>query len=218
MLQVNNLEAVYQKIILALRGMSLHVPEGKIVALLGSNGAGKSTTLKAISGLLSGDGGRVTDGTIEFQGEAINSVTPDVLVKKGIFLSMEGRRVFKDLTVEENLKLCLDIQNNDSNISEALERVGLKGFEKKKVRALSGGEKQRVAIARALIKDCKVIFADEPTSVPITAFFLSTNTAVLFPCSSFSIFTAVFAVVPVEPATIAVSTNVVVVCNILFTS
>ena len=85
MLHVNNLEAVYQKIILALRGMSLHVPEGKIVALLGSNGAGKSTTLKAISGILSGDGGRVTDGTIEFQGEVINSVTPDALVKKGIF-------------------------------------------------------------------------------------------------------------------------------------
>ena len=85
MLKVNNVEAVYDKIILALKGVSLHVPEGKIVALLGSNGAGKSTTLKSISGLLAGEGGEITDGEIEFLGENINAYTPDKMVRSGVF-------------------------------------------------------------------------------------------------------------------------------------
>ena len=168
MLQVNNLEAVYQKIILALRGMSLHVPEGKIVALLGSNGAGKSTTLKAISGLLSGDGGRVTDGTIEFQGEAINSVTPDVLVKKGIFLSMEGRRVFKDLTVEENLIAGAYTRKDRGNIKADIEKIygyfpKLKMLQSRKAGYLSGGEQQMLAIGRGLMAKPKLLLLDEPS-------------------------------------------------------
>ena len=92
MLQINNLEAVYQKIILALRGMSLHVPEGKIVALLGSNGAGKSTTLKSISGLLTGDGGQITDGTIEFEGKVINGIAPDVPIGEDDSKNVEEKR------------------------------------------------------------------------------------------------------------------------------
>ncbi len=168
MLQVNNLEAVYQKIILALRGMSLHVPEGKIVALLGSNGAGKSTTLKAISGLLSGDGGRVTDGTIEFQGEAIHSVTPDVLVKKGIFLSMEGRRVFKDLTVEENLIAGAYTRKDRGNIKADIEKIygyfpKLKMLQSRKAGYLSGGEQQMLAIGRGLMAKPKLLLLDEPS-------------------------------------------------------
>ena len=168
MRQVNNLEAVYQKIILALRGMSLHVPEGKIVALLGSNGAGKSTTLKAISGLLSGDGGKVTDGTIEFQGEVINSVTPDALVKKGIFLSMEGRRVFKDLTVEENLIAGAYTRKDRGNIKGDIQKIygyfpKLKMLQSRKAGYLSGGEQQMLAIGRGLMAKPKLLLLDEPS-------------------------------------------------------
>src|SRR4051794_37760961 len=123
MLQVNNVEAVYSKNILALKGLSLHVPEGKIVALLGSNGAGKSTTLKAISGLLTGDGGQITDGTIQFGEKVINDITPDVIVRNGIFLCMEGRRVFKDLTVEENLMAGAYTRKDRRNIKEDIEKI-----------------------------------------------------------------------------------------------
>ncbi|MGE7093764.1 ABC transporter ATP-binding protein [Lysinibacillus sp. NPDC048646] len=168
MLQVNNLEAVYQKNILALRGMSLHVPEGKIVALLGSNGAGKSTTLKAISGLLVGDGGKITDGTIEFQGEVINDIMPDVLVKKGIFLSMEGRRVFKDLTVEENLIAGAYTRKDRGNIKADIEKIygyfpKLKMLQSRKAGYLSGGEQQMLAIGRGLMAKPKLLLLDEPS-------------------------------------------------------
>lgn len=168
MLRVNNLEAVYQKMILALRGMSLHVPEGKIVALLGSNGAGKSTTLKAISGLLSGDGGKITDGTIEYQGEIINNVTPDVLVKKGIFLSMEGRRVFKDLTVEENLIAGAYTRKDRGNIKKDIEKIygyfpKLETLQSRKAGYLSGGEQQMLAIGRGLMAKPKLLLLDEPS-------------------------------------------------------
>src|SRR5690625_7433586 len=103
MLKLNNIEVVYNRMILALKGCTLHVDEGKIVTLLGRNGAGKSTTLKTISGLLRGEGGQITDGTIEFLGEDTSSLSPDRIVRKGIFHSMEGRRVFPHLTVEESL-------------------------------------------------------------------------------------------------------------------
>lgn len=168
MLRVNNLEAVYQKIILALRGMSLHVPEGKIVALLGSNGAGKSTTLKSISGLLNGDGGQITDGTIEFQGEVINGITPDVLVRKGIFLSMEGRHIFKDLTVEENLIAGAYTRKDRSNLKKDMERIyeyfpKLKMLESRKAGYLSGGEQQMLAIGRGIMAKPKLLLLDEPS-------------------------------------------------------
>lgn len=168
MLQVNNVEAVYSKIILALKGMSLHVPEGKIVALLGSNGAGKSTTLKAISGLLSGDGGQITDGTIEFQGKKINGITPDVLVKNGIFLSIEGRRVFKDLTVEENLIAGAYTRKDRSNIKGDIEKIyeyfpKLGALAPRKAGFLSGGEQQMLAIGRGIMAKPKLLLLDEPS-------------------------------------------------------
>ena len=168
MLQVNNVEAVYSKIILALKGMSLHVPEGKIVALLGSNGAGKSTTLKAISGLLSGDGGQITDGTIEFQGKKINGITPDALVKNGIFLSIEGRRVFKDLTVEENLIAGAYTRKDRSNIKGDIEKIygyfpKLRALAPRKAGFLSGGEQQMLAIGRGIMAKPKLLLLDEPS-------------------------------------------------------
>jgi branched-chain amino acid transport system ATP-binding protein len=103
MLTLKNVEVVYDDVILVLKGLSLHVPKGKIVALLGSNGAGKSTTLKAISGLLHAEDGEVTDGGIELDGERIDGRAPEEIVKKGVFQVMEGRRVFEDLTVDENI-------------------------------------------------------------------------------------------------------------------
>src|SRR5690606_22986191 len=102
-LEVDNIEVVYNKAVQVLRGLSLRVPRGAIVALLGSNGAGKSTTLKSISGLLTLEDGEITAGTIRFKGEAINALPPERRVRGGLFHVMEGRRVFEDLTVEENL-------------------------------------------------------------------------------------------------------------------
>lgn len=168
MLQVNNVEVVYSKIILALKGMSLHVPEGKIVALLGSNGAGKSTTLKAISGLLSSEGGQITDGTIEFQGKKINGITPDVLVKSGVFLSIEGRRVFKDLTVEENLIAGAYTRKDRSNIKGDIEKIyeyfpKLRVLAPRKAGFLSGGEQQMLAIGRGIMAKPKLLLLDEPS-------------------------------------------------------
>ena len=103
MLTLNNVEVLYDNVILVLKGLSLKVPEGQIVTLLGANGAGKTTTLKAISGLLKTEGGEVTDGSIEFLGERIDKKDAEEIVRLGIFQVMEGRRVFEDLTVEENL-------------------------------------------------------------------------------------------------------------------
>src|SRR2546426_10280013 len=105
MLRLANVEVVYDDVILVLKGLSLEVPRGQIVALLGSNGAGKSTTLKAISGLLRAEEGEVTDGAIELDGERIESLDPEQIVRRGIFQVMEGRRVFEDLTVDENLTM-----------------------------------------------------------------------------------------------------------------
>ena len=105
MLRLANVEVVYDDVILVLKGLSLDVPRGQIVALLGSNGAGKSTTLKAISGLLHAEEGEVTDGAIELDGERIEALEPEQIVRRGIFQVMEGRRVFEDLTVDENLTM-----------------------------------------------------------------------------------------------------------------
>ena len=103
LLSVNNIEVIYDHVILVLKGVSLEVPEGSIVALLGANGAGKTTTLKAISNLLGAERGRVTKGSIEYRGERVDRLTPPELVKKGVTQVMEGRRCFEHLTVEENL-------------------------------------------------------------------------------------------------------------------
>ncbi|MEE8210385.1 MAG: ATP-binding cassette domain-containing protein, partial [Acidiferrobacterales bacterium] len=103
MLVVNNIEVIYDHVILVLKGVSLEVPEGGIVALLGANGAGKTTTLKAISNLLKAERGEVTKGSIEYQGERVDRLMPSDLVKRGVIQVMEGRRCFEHLTVEENL-------------------------------------------------------------------------------------------------------------------
>ncbi|QUW23333.1 ABC transporter ATP-binding protein [Sporosarcina sp. Marseille-Q4063] len=168
MLHINNIEVVYSKNILALKGMSLHVPEGKIVALLGSNGAGKSTTLKAISGLLVGEDGQVTDGTIEYQGKQINNTTPDVIVKNGIFQSMEGRRVFKNLTVEENLIAGAYTRKDRKQLKDDVEKIyvyfpKLKALQHRKSGFLSGGEQQMLAIGRGIMAKPKLLLLDEPS-------------------------------------------------------
>jgi len=166
MLQVNNIEVVYNDVILVLRGLSLNVPQGKIVALLGSNGAGKSTTLKAISGLLKSEDGEITRGSVNFLGEKINGVEPDRIVRRGIFQVMEGRRIISDMTVLENLRLGAftrrdngvkaDIEKVYDYFPRLRERTGLAGY-------LSGGEQQMLAIGRAMMARPKLILMDEPS-------------------------------------------------------
>ncbi|MDN7246146.1 ABC transporter ATP-binding protein [Planococcus shenhongbingii] len=168
MLRVNNIEVVYSKMILALKGVSLEVPEGKIVALLGSNGAGKSTTLKSISGLLAGEDGLITDGTIEFKGKKITGMAPDAIVKNGIFQCIEGRRVFKDLTVEENLMAGAYTRKDRKNIKGDIENIyeyfpKLKALQSRKAGFLSGGEQQMLAIGRGIMAKPKLLLLDEPS-------------------------------------------------------
>src|SRR6476620_612329 len=166
LLSVNNIEVVYDDVILVLRGLSLDVPKGAIVALLGANGAGKSTTLKAISGLLKTEDGEVTRGEIVFDGERINGIDPDKIVRRGIFQVMEGRRIIADMTSVENLKLGAytrsdneigaDIDRMFDYFPRLKERTGLAGY-------LSGGEQQMLAIGRALMARPKMILMDEPS-------------------------------------------------------
>ncbi len=167
-LTVNNIEVVYDDVILVLRGVSMEVPEGKIVTLLGPNGAGKSTTLKAISGLLKTEDGEVTRGEITFMGEQIGNQSPEDIVRKGIFQIMEGRRIIEDMTVIENLRLGAytrkasnreindDIEMVFNYFPRLKERTGLAGY-------LSGGEQQMLAIGRALMAKPKLILFDEPS-------------------------------------------------------
>ncbi|OEH92686.1 ABC transporter ATP-binding protein [Bacillus solimangrovi] len=168
MLRINNIEVVYSKMILVLKGMTLEVPTGKIVALLGSNGAGKSTTLKAISGLLSGEGGQVTKGSITFNSEDITKLSADEIVKKGVFQSMEGRRVFKHLTVEENLLAGAHTRKDRNHLKQEMERVyhyfpKLKMLHARHAGLLSGGEQQMLAIGRGIMAKPKLLLLDEPS-------------------------------------------------------
>jgi branched-chain amino acid transport system ATP-binding protein len=167
-LDVNNVEVVYNRTVQVLRGLSLQVPEGEIVALLGSNGAGKWTLLKAVSNLLSLEDGDVTAGAIRFRGDDIAAFTPHGLVRRGLFHVMEGRRIFEDLSVEENLTAAtfalsgrkLPVADFDlvySYFPRLHERrKGLAGY-------LSGGEQQMLAIGRALIARPSLILLDEPS-------------------------------------------------------
>ncbi|MBX5453320.1 MAG: ABC transporter ATP-binding protein [Acidobacteriia bacterium] len=166
MLSVNNIEVVYNDVILVLRGFSLHVPKGQIVALLGPNGAGKSTTLKAISGLLKAEDGEITRGDVRFMGSRINDIEPDRIVRRGIVQVMEGRGIVADMTVLENLRLGA-YTRRDGHIKSDIERVfhyfprlkerkGLAGY-------LSGGEQQMLAIGRALMASPKLMLLDEPS-------------------------------------------------------
>jgi len=168
LLAVSNIEVIYDHVILVLKGVSLAVPEGGIVALLGANGAGKSTTLKAISGLLRTERGEVTKGTIEFQGRAIHRQNPSEVVKHGIVQVMEGRHVFEHLTVEENLLTGAYTRRNGQSTKKDLEVVyhyfprliERRGF---KAGYISGGEQQMVAIGRALMARPRLMLLDEPS-------------------------------------------------------
>ena len=166
-LKVENLEVVYNDVVLVLKGLSLACPKGEITALLGANGAGKSTTLKAISGLLETEDGEVTDGSIIYQDEAIQGIIPEKIVRKGIFQVMEGRRIFEDLTVEENLK-CGAFTRPRSEISESMEKVydyfpRLKERRKQLAGYMSGGEQQMCAIGRAIMAKPELLLLDEPS-------------------------------------------------------
>lgn len=168
MLRISNAEVIYNKVILVLKGLSLHLPEGQIVALLGANGAGKSTTLKAISGLLRTEDGEVTEGTIEFMGEKINNLSPEIMVKKGIFHVMEGRRVFEDLSVEENLTVGGHTRNDKAGFKRDRDLVydyfpRLRERRNQLSGYLSGGEQQMLAIGRALMARPKLMLLDEPS-------------------------------------------------------
>lgn len=168
MLAVNNIEVIYSDVILVLKGLSLLVPEGAIVALLGANGAGKSTTLKAISGLLKSEEGEVTDGEILFAGERIDGLDPEEIVRRGIFQVMEGRRVFDDLTVEENLRCGAYTRKDGSKLKDDYERVygyfpRLKERRRQLAGYLSGGEQQMLAIGRALMARPRLMLLDEPS-------------------------------------------------------
>ncbi len=168
MLSLNNVEVIYNKVILVLKGMSLEVPEGKIVGLLGANGAGKTTTLKAISGLLKPEDGEVTDGSIEFMGQPIHNRDPEDIVRMGIFQVMEGRRVFEHLTVEENLIAGAYTRPARSSLASDLEMVytyfpRLQERRKQVAGYLSGGEQQMLAIGRALMAHPKLMLLDEPS-------------------------------------------------------
>src|SRR3982751_1379233 len=168
-IDVANIEVIYDHVILVLKGVSLAVPEGRIVALLGGNGAGKSTTLKSISTLLRGERGEVTKGSIEFLGRRIDQMTPNELVKMGVCQVMEGRHCFAHLTVEENLLTgAFTRKGGRAEIAAALEKVyhyfprlaqrrtSLAGYT-------SGGEQQMTAIGRALMARPSMILLDEPS-------------------------------------------------------
>jgi branched-chain amino acid transport system ATP-binding protein len=167
-LKLNNVEVVYDRTILVLKGISFEVPEQRIVTLLGSNGAGKSTTLKAISGLLRPERGDITTGSVELGGERIDHHQPEEIVRRGISQVMEGRRVFDDLTTEENLlsgahtrPRLAEIKRDIDAVYEYFPRLA----ERKTLKAgyLSGGEQQMLAIGRALMARPKVMLLDEPS-------------------------------------------------------
>jgi branched-chain amino acid transport system ATP-binding protein len=168
-LVVNNVEVIYDHVILVLKGVSLSVPDGGVVALLGANGAGKTTTLKAISNLLRAERGEVTKGTIEFKGQRIDRLTPNELVRLGVCQVMEGRHCFQHLTVEENLLTgAFTRKVGRSELRDDLERVyhyfpRLKQRRGSQSGYTSGGEQQMTAIGRALMAHPTTILLDEPS-------------------------------------------------------
>ena len=168
-LVVNNIEVIYDHVILVLKGVSLEVPEGGIVALLGANGAGKTTTLKAISNLLGAERGEVTKGEILFRGERVDSLSPNDLVKRGVIQVMEGRHCFEHLTVEDNLMTgAYTRADGAAAVAESLEKVyhyfpRLKERRGSQAGYTSGGEQQMTAIGRALMANPNTILLDEPS-------------------------------------------------------
>lgn len=168
MLKLNNIEVIYESVFLVIKGLSLEVPEGGIITLLGANGAGKSTTLKAISGMISVENGDVTKGSIELDGKSIQKMPPAEIVKKGVVMVPEGRRVFEHLSTEENLVVGAHIRKNKAEIRKDVELV-YEYFprlaERAKVRSgyLSGGEQQMLAIGRGLMSRPRLVLLDEPS-------------------------------------------------------
>lgn len=169
LLDVNNIEVIYNHVILVLKGVSLQVPKGGITALLGGNGAGKTTTLKAISNLLYSERGEVTKGSIHYRGEPVADLNPSLLVKQGVIQVMEGRHCFEHLTVEENLLTGSFTRSaSRSEINDDLEMVynyfpRLKERRKSQAGYTSGGEQQMCAIGRALMSRPETILLDEPS-------------------------------------------------------
>jgi branched-chain amino acid transport system ATP-binding protein len=166
MLEVANLEVVYNDVVLVLRGLSLEVRDGQIVALLGANGAGKTTTLRAVSGLLDIHEGDITKGSIVWNGEKIHDAEASHIVLSGIAQVMEGRRIFAEMTVDENLRTGAYTNRNSSKANH--DRVmslfpALAGRRKDTAGYLSGGEQQMLAIGRALMADPKLLILDEPS-------------------------------------------------------
>jgi branched-chain amino acid transport system ATP-binding protein len=169
LLAVNNIEVIYDHVILVLKGVSLEVPDGRVVALLGANGAGKSTTLKAISNLLRAERGEVTKGSVEFDGERIDQLNPSEVVQRGGVQVMEGRHCFAHLTVEENLLTgAFTRRASRGEIAADLEKVygyfpRLKHRRASQAGYTSGGEQQMTAVGRALMARPRMILLDEPS-------------------------------------------------------
>ena len=167
-LTLNNIEVIYDRVFLAIKGVSIDVPEGGMVALLGANGAGKSTTLKAISGLLYSERGEVTRGDVKFRGEDLARTPPQQRVKLGIAQVLEGRRVFEHLTPDENLVAASAVHGSRADMARNMERVygyfpRLHQRRAAKSGYLSGGEQQMLAIGRALMTQPKLLMLDEPS-------------------------------------------------------
>ncbi len=168
MLTVNNIEVIYNSVILVLRGVSFQVEPGRVVALLGPNGAGKSTTLKAISGLLKTELGEVTRGNITWEGQRLEALPAEDIVRQGIIQVIEGRPIFSHLTVEENLQLGSMPYHSGRYFKQDLERIfayfpRLKALHKRVSGYLSGGEQQMMVIGRALLGHPKLMMLDEPS-------------------------------------------------------
>lgn len=169
MIEVNNIEVIYNRVALVLKGVSLSVPEGSIVALLGGNGAGKTTTLRAMSNLLAGERGVVSRGSITLRGERIEAISPEELVKRGLVQVMEGRRCFAHLTIEDNLLTGAYTRNDGkAAVAETLEKVyacfpQLKRVRRSQAAFTSGGEQQMCAIGRALMANPRIVLLDEPS-------------------------------------------------------
>ncbi len=168
MLRLNNIEVIYSNVILVLKGVSLDVPEGGIVSLLGGNGAGKSTTLKGISGLLRTELGEVTDGNIQFEGVRIDRKSPEEIVRMGIVQVMEGRPLFEQLTVDENLKVGAYARSDTNGIKADAESVysyfpTLSRMRNRTSGYLSGGERQMLVMGRGLMAKPKLMLLDEPS-------------------------------------------------------
>jgi branched-chain amino acid transport system ATP-binding protein len=168
LLVLNNIEVIYDRIALAIKGASIEVPQGGMVALLGANGAGKSTLLKAISGLLKAERGEVTRGDVQFQGQGISHLPPQKRVELGIVQVLEGRRVFEHLTPDENLVAASAVRGGRAEMVRNRDRVYSyfpRLHERRTAQAgyLSGGEQQMLAIGRALMTGPKLLMLDEPS-------------------------------------------------------